>query len=117
MSYTTTQLADAVLRALSVVDATETPETDHRTYVTDTYLQLWEQMAAHGTELVYWPYADIPAPVFLTLRDLLVLEVGPAFGRPISPAEKEQQRAIVERQLRKHVQVQSSKLPTQVFYF
>tara|TARA_R110000822_G_scaffold62916_2_gene154839 strand:+ start:1385 stop:1738 length:354 start_codon:yes stop_codon:yes gene_type:complete len=117
MSYTTTQLADAVLRSLAVVDATETPETDHRTYVTDTYTQLWEELASHGTELIYWPYAEIPAPVFLILKDMLVLEVGPAFGRTIAPAEKDAQRSMIEKRLRKHTQVQASKLPTQAVYF
>ena len=117
MSYTTTNLADAALRALAVVDGVETPDTADRTYAIEVYQQLWEELASHGTELVYWPYDDIPAAVFLTTRDLLVLEIGPAFGRTLAPAEKEVQRTIIERKLRKHVQMQSAAKPVTVEYF
>lgn len=117
MSYTTTQLADAVLREMAVVDASETPDTADRTYVTDTYTALWEELASHGTELAYWSPTVIPNAVFLVLRDLLVLECQGAFGRPLPPAEKDARRAVIERRLRKHVQVQRSGRPVQADYF
>ena len=117
MSYTKTQLADAVLKELGVADASETPDAADRTLVTDTYAAWWEEMASHGTELVYWPAADIPAPVFLIIRDMLVLECSGAFGQRIAPADKEGQKAVIERRLRKHTQMQSAKQPVQVTYF
>lgn len=117
MSYTTTQLADAVLRELSVVDATETPETDHRTRVIEAYQQLWEEMAAHGRDLIYWPYDVIPAAVFLIMRDWVALLVGNYFGSHTSPAEKEQLRMLIERRLRTHTQTLSAKRPVQAVYF
>lgn len=117
MSYTTTQLADATLRFLSVIDANEDPDTADRTHCTDTYAALWEELAAHGNELMYWPYDEIPAPVFLIMRDLLALEVQGAFGMPLSPAEKDQQRRFIEIRLRKHVQMQSSTRPVAATYF
>ena len=108
MAYTTTQLADAVLKELGVADASETPDTADRTYITDTYAAWWEENAAHGQELVYWAAADIPNPVFLILRDLMVLECSGAFGQRLDPADKEARKAVIERRLRKHVQMQSS---------
>jgi hypothetical protein len=117
MSYTTTQLADAVLKHLAVADASETPDTADRTHVTDVYAQVWEELAAHGLELVYWPADEIPQPVFLTMRDLVALEVQGAFGRPISPAEKEQQREVILRKLRRHVSMQSANKQTRAVYF
>jgi hypothetical protein len=118
MAYTSTQLADAVLQALAVVDGAETPDSTDRTYVTGVYTQLWEELASHGNELVYWGSADnIPSPVFLIIKDLLTLEVGPAFGRALSPMEKQQQRQVIERRLRRHTQMQSSNLPVKADYF
>ena len=117
MAYTTTELADAVLREMAVVDASETPDTADRTYVTDTYTALWEELAAPGMELAYWPPADIPNQVFLIVRDLMVLECQGAFGRPLPPAEKDARRAVIERRLRRHVQVQRSGSPVQADYF
>ena len=117
MSYTSTNLADATLRGLAIVDGAETPDTADRTYVADVYRQLWEELASHGTELVYWPYDDIPPAVFLIMRDMLMLEVGPAYGRVLAPAEKDVQRQIIERRLRKHTQMQSAAKPMSVEYF
>lgn len=117
MSYTTTQLADAVLRELAVADASETPDTADRTLVTDTYAAWWEENAAHGNELVYWPAAEIPPPVFLIVRDMMVLECMGAFGRPMSPADKQAQKDVIERRLRRHVQMKSSGNPVQATYF
>ena len=117
MSYTTTQLADAVLRELSVADASETPDTADHTYVTDTYDALWEELAGHGMELVYWPASEIPNPIFLIIRDLLTLECRGAFGQPIDPADKEQRRVVILRRLRRHVQTQESGKSVKATYY
>lgn len=117
MAYTTTELADAVLREMAVVDASETPDAADRTYVTDTYAALWEELAAPGYELAYWPPADIPNQVFLVIRDLMILECQGAFGRPLPPAEKDARRQVIEKRLRRLVGVRKSGLPTKAIYF
>jgi predicted aminopeptidase len=120
MSYTTTQLAVAVLRKLRVIDATETSsdvETAVLTHVTDTYRAKWEEITAHGQELTYWAYDTIPNPVFLTLVDLIANEVRDSFGQPMTAAEKESEERVILSRLRRHVQVQSSGRPTGALYF
>lgn len=120
MSYTTTELAIAVLRKLRVIDATETSsdvETAVLTQVTDTYRAKWEELAAHGRDMTYWSYEDIPNPVFLILRDLVALEVQSDFGQPISAADKEAEETIILRRLNRHIQVLASGKPVEALYF
>ena len=106
----------------AVVDGVETPDTADRTYVTGRYSMLWHELASHGTELVYWGTGDasadeIPNAVMGIITDMLMLECGPAFGRAISPVEKRQQRKGIEKDLRRHTQMQSSKAPVRADYF
>jgi hypothetical protein len=117
MSYTTTQLATAVLRELGVADASETPDTADLTYVQDKYAAWWEEKASHGNELIYWPSSEIPGPVFLIVQDMMMLECAGAFGQRLDPAEKDARSRALEIRLRKHVQMQSAKLPVQATYF
>lgn len=115
--YTTTELADRTLRELGVADASETPDTADRTYVTDTYAAWWDENAAHGQEIVYWAAADIPGPVFLAVVDMMVLECAGAFGQRIDPSEKEKRKIIIERRLRRHAAMQSSGRSVQADYY
>ena len=117
MSKTVTQLATAVLRELGVVDAAETPDSEDLTYVEGVYRDKWEELSAHGTELTYWPYDTIPNPVFLVLRDLVMLEVMGAYGTPLPPGEKEAREVIILKKLRRHTSVQSSGRPAEADYF
>lgn len=117
MSYTTAQLATAVLQELGALDATETIASTDQTYITDIWAAKWEELSGHGMELTYFSYDDIPNPVFLTIRDLVVNEVRGAYGSPLSAAEKEQQETIILRKLRRHVQTQASKKPVRAEYF
>lgn len=120
MSYTTTQLAVAVLRKLRVVDAGEAQadiEAELLSIVTDTYEAKWEEIAAHGQELVYWPMNEIPRPVLLVLRDLIALEVQDHFGDPISPEDKEAREVIILKRLRRHTSTQSSGKQTTATFF
>jgi hypothetical protein len=102
MSKTTTELADAVLRELGVVDAEETPDTVDRNYVISAYEDKYEELAAPGRELVYWPLTEIPNPVFLALRNLIMMEVQGAFGEPIDPAEKDAREMMLLRPFHRH---------------
>lgn len=113
MSYTTTQLADAVLRELGVVDAEETPDTVDRTYVTDSYTAKFHELSGHGLEITYWTVSAIPDAVFLIVRDLMINEVRGAFGDPIDPAEKQQRQELLLRGLRRHVQIAPAGVPAQ----
>lgn len=117
MSYTTSQLATAVLRHLSVIDGNESADSADETYITDVWSAKWEELSGHGLELTYFPHDDIPNPVFLTIRDLVALEVQGAYGQPIDAASKEQLETVILRRLRKHVQVQRSNKPVRAEYF
>lgn len=120
MSYTTTQLAVQVLRKLRVIDATETSsdvESAVLTQVTDVYRAKWEELSAHGSELTYWAYDDIPNPVFLTLVDLIALECRDVFGQPMTAREREVEEQTILRRLRKHTQIQASGKPVEAVYF
>ena len=117
MSYSTSQLATAVLQHLGVLDATETIATVDQTYITDVWGAKWEEISSHGNELTYFSYDDIPNPVFLTVRDLVANEVRGAFGMPISAAEKEQEEQIIMRRLKRHLSVQATGLPGTAVYF
>ncbi len=117
MSYTTGQLATAVLQHLAVLDATETIASVDSTYITDVWAAKWEEISSHGLEITYFPHDDIPNPVFLIVRDLVANEVRGAFGLPISAADKEAEETIILRRLRRHVQTQSSNRPVGVDYF
>jgi hypothetical protein len=116
MSYTTSQLATAVLQHIGVLDATETIASVDETYITDVWAAKWEEISAHGMEITYFNYDIIPNPVFLTVRDLVANEVRGAFGLPISAAEKEQEEQIILRRLRRHVSTQGSRKPVAVEY-
>ena len=117
MSYTTTQLATAALQHLGVLDATETIASVDLNYIVDIWAAKWEELSAHGMELTYFSYTDIPNPVFLTCRDLVVNEIRGAYGRPMTAAEKEAEEAVILRRLRRHVGVQASKKPARADYF
>lgn len=120
MSYTTTDLALAVLRKLRVIDASETEsdvEAAVLTQVTDAWRAKWEQLSSHGVELTYFNYDAIPNPVFLILVDLMANEMRPDFGTDMSQTQKEQEELIILRRLRRHTMVQSTGKQTQTRYF
>lgn len=114
---TTTELATSVLRHLSVIDATESGDSEDITLIQDAYTDKWAELSAHGLELTYWPLAEIPEAVFTIMRDLVALEVMPAFGQPINAADKMTSETIILKKLRRHVHTPSSNLPTYTDYF
>jgi hypothetical protein len=102
MSKTATELADAVLRELGVVDAEETPDTVDRTYVSGVYTDKYEELLGTGRELAYWPEEEIPEAIFLAMRNLLMLEVQGAYGEPVDPVEKEARESVLLRAFHRH---------------
>ncbi len=115
LTKTTTELAEAVLRELGVIDATESPESVDETFVIDAYGAKFDEL--QDRELAYWTKTAIPRPIFLTIRDLVMNEVRGAFGEPMSAADKENQEIIILRQLRRHTQVRATGHPVEADYF
>lgn len=117
MAYTSTQLATAVLQRLGVLDATETAAATDITYITGVWAAKWEELSAHGMEVTYFSFDDIPNPVFLTIRDLVANEVRNEYGKPISSSDKEAEETVILRRLRRHVSAQASGRPVKAVYF
>lgn len=117
MSYTTAQLSTAVLRHLGILDATETADADDVTYITGVWLAKWEELSGPGMEITYFPYDDIPNPVFLVIRDLVANETKSAFGLQSSVSDKEAEEVVILRRLRRHMAQPATGLPGQAAYF
>jgi len=117
MSYTASDLSTAVLRHLAVIDATETPASADATYVQDVWRAKWEELSAHGMEMTYFAFDDIPNPTFLTVRDLVANEVSGAFGQPKTAADKEAEEIVILRRLRRHLHAPATGLPGKATYF
>lgn len=114
---TKAELATAVVRHLTVIDATETIDSDDETLIIDAYEDKFAELRSHGPSLTYWKRDSIPGEVFLILRDLIALEVMPAFGQPMNAADKEAAEQIIFKRLRRHVSTKSSGLPVRATYF
>lgn len=114
---TKAELAEAVLRHLTIIDATEDPDSDDEALVIAAYEDKFAEIRAHGVNLTYWKRDSIPSEVFLILRDLIALEVMPAFGQQMGAADKEAAEQIVLKRLRRHVSVQSSGRQTEADYY
>lgn len=117
MSYSSSNLAEAVLRQMGVVDAQETPDTLDTAFVQDAYSKKLEELNGPGLELVYWTAEQIPPQVFLVLRDLMILEVQGAFGQPVDAASKIQQEEVLLYKLRRHTAEPHDDMATTVLSF
>jgi hypothetical protein len=116
---TKTELAVAVLHQIGVIDAAESPTVGDVDvdFVIDAYEDKFEQLAAPGRELVYWPRDSIPGAVFLALRDLIINEVREPFGEPMSPEDKEARETIILKQLKRHMRREATGNPVYADYF
>lgn len=115
---TEAQLATAVLRELTVVDASEDPTgSDDALWVIGVYEDKFAEWASPGLELTYWSMTTIPAAIFNIIRDLIINEVVGTFGNPQPPAAKQQQEEYLLGKLRRHVSTESSGQPVQADYF
>lgn len=103
MLKTRADLAEAVLRELGVIDAVETPASEDRDYVIAAYDLKYQELAAPGLELAYWAPDEIPAAVFLTLKDMVANEVRSAFGEVFPPEEKNAREMDILKRLRRHI--------------
>jgi len=118
MSKTTTQLAVAVLRQLSVLDASEdenNADAEDIAYIQDLYASKFHELA--DEELTYWTPDEVPDPLFLAIRDLVANEARGTYGEPLLPSVKEAEEIIIKKRIRLNMHLRSSKLPTKAEYF
>lgn len=115
---TTTELAIAVLRHLSVIDASQ-DETDADAediaHVKALYADKFEEL--NDMELTYWAPDEVPRPIFLAVRDLIANEARGTYGEPMGVDAKEAAEIIILKRIRRHVHLRSSGLPTRAQYF
>jgi hypothetical protein len=114
---TTTELATAVLRKLSQIDATEDADdhTEAKTVITDSYNDKYYELRFH--DMTYWTQASIPVEVFAAIRDLVALDVSGHFGEPVSPEDYEAREQIILKRIRRITGTQHSKTSTQALYY
>ncbi len=115
LTKTRDELADAVLKKLVVIDATETAATDDTDFVKDAYDLKHDQMV--DQEIAYWSRDAIPNAIFSAVRDLIINEVREAYGEPMSAQQKESEEIILLRPFRKHTQRRASGHATEADYF
>lgn len=115
LTSTVDDLVTAVLRKMTVIDATELPDTEDSTFVTSAYDRKFDQMV--DQKLAYWSRAEIPNEIFSAVRDLIVNEVKEAYGDAMTAAEKETEEMVLLRPIRRHVNRPSSGHNTVSDYF
>lgn len=115
LTRTQDELAEAVLRAMGVLDATETADSTDIDFVGDAYALKFHELA--DREIAYWTVDAVPREVFLSVRDLIVNEVRGAYGDPIDPGAKAQAEVALLLQLRRHTQRRPSGHTAQAEYY
>lgn len=116
MSRSVADLAVAVLREMNVLEASETtPDLEDSAYIAQLYADKFEEL--NDMELTYWDASEIPNPIFLAVRDLIINEARGTYGTPQAPEDKEARELIILRRIRRHMQKRSSGLPVKATYF
>lgn len=117
MSKTKADLAALVLKKLAIIDAADDVDATDEADVIAVYEDKWAEMTAHGAEMTYWKRDSIPDAVFLTLGDLIALEVRGHFGMPISAQDRESEEVAILRRLRRHMAVQNTGKSAKASYY
>jgi hypothetical protein len=104
---TKTQLALAALQHIGVVDADGNMAAADADYVIARYEDLWEEMT-DDNNLAYWERDEIPSVVFEPLIHLMGVSVAPAFGKPSTVKQIEENLMICKRRIRRHSKVTSA---------
>jgi len=115
LTHTSAELATAVLRKMTIIDAEETPATEDSDFVIDAYEAKYHQMI--DQKLAYWNIDAIPREIFSAVRDLIVNEVREAYGDAMSATEKEKEEIILLRPIRRHISRQATGHEAQADYF
>lgn len=117
MSKTKADLAALVLKKLAIIDSADEIDATDEAEVISIYEAKWAEMTSHGHEMTYWKRDNIPDAMFLTLGDLIALEVRGHFGMPISANEREAEETAILRRLRKHTAMQHTGKSAPASYF
>lgn len=113
---TQSDLADAVMRDLGLLDAHETASAEDRAFIVGRYQNILEEI--RDDELVTWDADAIPYDVFEGMVGLMRIIVGPGYGIPGLVGEDLNQLLDgAKRRLRKRSMKRSSGQPTEVEYF
>lgn len=115
MSRTVADLGIAVLREMNVIDATESPDTEDAAYIAQLYADKFEEL--NDMELTYWAASEIPNPIFLAVRDLIINEARGTYGTPQAPEDKEAREVLILKRIRRHMHKRSSGLQVWTRYF
>jgi hypothetical protein len=116
-AFTKAELVLAALQSMSVVGADGSVSADDDAYVSRLYDAKHAEWADRN--LVYWPNTgrsveEIPPAVFAAVRDLVINEAEPAYGKSKSVAERSQTEEFLLKRLRRHTRRDPSGLPTRV---
>lgn len=113
---TASDLATAIMRDLSLIDALEEPAAEDREYIVQRYANILEEM--RDDLLVTWEADAIPYDTFEAVVGLMRIVIGPAFGIPGLIGE-DMNNALegAKKRIRRRSMKRSSGLPVQVEYF
>lgn len=120
-AYTKTQLIRDALLTMKVVAADENPAAHDHAYLSEMYDKKWAEWS--DRDLVYWANTndtteEIPAAIYIILRNLLVNDTASAFGKGSSNvAEIVAMEEHLLKGLRRHKQRVASGFPTRVDTF
>lgn len=115
MARTRSELVSAVLREMSVIGANEEPSAEDATYIKAVYDDKLEHWV--DEEIAYWTSDEIPNAIFIAIRDIMINEVGGAFGQPIPIEDKRAREIAATTWLRRHAARHRSGLPITAEYF
>jgi hypothetical protein len=119
VTRTQDQFARRVLDKMGLTNVMEDSDGKSLQTVKTSYIDVLEELREEGDEgLVFWDDDAIPASVVRPLTDLVILDVGSSFGYALPPVEeRELQRELLLRGIRKQVQKKTTKKPLRVEYF
>lgn len=103
-------LATAVMQDLALIDATESPSANDRTFIETNYREALEELRDDG--LVWWEANAIPLAVFPGMVGYMGVLLSEAFGKPRSvPLNVELEEA--KKRIRRRVARRSTGEQTQ----
>ncbi len=115
MARTRSELVTSVLREMGVLDASEEPSAEDATHIKAVYDDKLEHWI--DEDVAYWSSDEIPNAVFIAVRDIMINEIGGAFGQPVPPETKQQREIMLENRLRRHAARHRSGVAIAADYF
>ena len=115
MARTRQELAVAVMQHGGWLSAEQTPSAEDAALIKAAYDDKLEYLTDEG--LVYWSADEIPNAVFTIVRDLMINEVGAAFGEAQPLEQKQDREDYIVKKLRRHMARNPSGARTAAEYF